>query len=381
MAKVFLKRGDFYSQTDGNFDVMPTLDNGIYQIRQNPVTGEIYLERIAEKFGFGFKLYGIDETLVSHVIDTYNKQEHKHNIGILLNGAKGTGKTVTAKVLCNKLGLPVIIIDGPIGGLSSFLASINHDCVFLFDEFEKNFRLKEDDEECAGESLLSIMDGVYNTNNCHIFILTTNELRVNDNLLSRPSRIRYLKSFGEVIDHKILEEYVEDNLKYKEYKDEIMDFIDSLTIATIDIVKSIVDEVNIHKCSVNEFKDFFNVKEATYRYSTRTYVIDKESNRGKDKITEEVFLEHAKAPYTKELDWRPDYSTVVLNKSIKKFKVGDYLTQRFRISKIDLRRGLVICDDLSYRNQIRYYFFEDIDEKPSIYEASKYTYGYDDYYC
>lgn len=380
MSKVFLKRGNFYSQTDGNFEVMPTLDNGIYQLRANPMTGEFYLERIAEEFGFGFKLYGIDETLVSHVIDTYNKQEHKHNIGVLLNGAKGTGKTVTAKVLCNKLGLPVIIIDGPANGLPNYLSSINHDCVFLFDEFEKNFRLKEDDEECAGESLLSIMDGVYNTNNCHIFILTTNELRVNDNLLSRPSRIRYLKSFGDVIDRKILEEYVEDNLKYKEYKDEIMDFIDSLTIATIDIVKSVVDEVNIHKCSVNEFKHFFNVKEATFRYITRTYDIDKGSNRGKDKITDEVFLEHAKASYTKELDWRPDYYTVVLNKSIKKFKVGDYLSQRNVITKIDLGKGLVVCGDTLYRNRVRYYYFEDIDAKPSIYETAKCACDYDEYY-
>lgn len=383
MSKVFLKRGDFYSQTEGNFDVIPSLDNGIYQIHQNAMTGEIYLEKIAEEFGFGFKLYGIDETLVSHVIDTYNKQETKRNIGVLLNGAKGTGKTVTAKVLCNKLGLPVIIVDGPINGLPSFLAGINHDCVFLFDEFEKNFRFKDDDDnDCAGESLLSIMDGLYNNNHCHIFILTTNELRVNDNLLSRPSRIRYLKSFGEVIDRSILEEYVEDNLKDKDRKEEIMDFIDSLTIATIDIVKSIVDEVNIHNCGVEDFKDIFNVKEATYRYSTRTWCIDKEdTNRGKNGgfITPEIFLEHAKAPYSKELDWRPDYSTVVLKKSIKKLKPGDYLSARYRIQNMDLRKGLVVCEDTSYRNQLRYYFFEDIDEKPSIYENAKYTYGYYDY--
>ena len=378
MPKVFLKRGGIYSQTEGNFNVVPTLDNGIYQLIQNPLTGEILLDRIADEFKFGFKLYGIDNTLVRHVLNTYNKQEHKHNIGILLNGAKGTGKTVTAKVLCNKIGLPVIIVDGPINGLSSFLAGINHDCVFLFDEFEKNFRLRDaDDEECAGESLLSIMDGVYNSEYCHIFILTTNELRINDNLLSRPSRIRYLKSFGDVIDHKILEEFVNDNLKDKKYYDEIMDFIDSLTIATIDIVKSIVDEVNIHDCSVNEFKEFFNVKEATYRYSTRTWVVDRENPTC---VTPEEFLEHAKAPYSKELEWRPDYSSLTLNKSIKKMKPGDYLTDRFRINKMDLKKGLVICDDLSYRNQQRYYFFEDVDEKPSLRENAKYAYGYDDYY-
>ena len=163
MQEVYLKRGSFYSKTEGNFEVMPYLDEGIYQMHQNPVTGEIYLQKISDKFEFGFKLYGLDEKLIKHVVDTYNKQEHKKNIGVLLNGAKGTGKTVTAKTLCNKLGLPVIIVDGPMNGLSNFLAGINHDCVFLFDEFEKNFsRINNNDEECAGEELLSIMDGIYN---------------------------------------------------------------------------------------------------------------------------------------------------------------------------------------------------------------------------
>ena len=60
MPQVFLRRGDFYSQTEGNFEVMPTLDDGIYQIHQNPMTGKIFLERIDDEFYFGFKLYCID---------------------------------------------------------------------------------------------------------------------------------------------------------------------------------------------------------------------------------------------------------------------------------------------------------------------------------
>ena len=109
MGQVFLKRGAIYSQTEGNFQVSPMLDDGIYQIQQNPMSGELFLVRIADEFHFGFKLYGIDETLVKHVLDTYNKQPVKKNLGVLLNGAKGTGKTVTAKVMANKLGLPVIL--------------------------------------------------------------------------------------------------------------------------------------------------------------------------------------------------------------------------------------------------------------------------------
>ena len=59
--QVFLKRGAVYSQTEGNFQVSPMLDDGIYQIQQNPMNGELFLVRIADEFHFGFKLYGIDE--------------------------------------------------------------------------------------------------------------------------------------------------------------------------------------------------------------------------------------------------------------------------------------------------------------------------------
>ena len=379
MGQIFLKRGAIYSQTEGNFQVSPMLDDGIYQIQQNPLNGELFLVRIADEFHFGFKLYGIDETLVKHVLDTYNKQPVKKNLGVLLNGAKGTGKTVTAKVMANKLGLPVILCENPYPGLSRFLAGIDHDCIFFFDEFEKNFRMTcGDGEDCAGEDLLSIMDGVYNADHCHIFLLTTNKLRVNDNLISRPSRIRYLKSFGDVIDRKILEEFVDDNLIYKEFKTEIMDFVDSLSMATIDIVKSIVEEVNIHHCGVETFKNFFNVKEATYRYYLRSWKYYKDD---KDSMSKEQFIKEAKSPYRSDAEYRLNYESWSLNKSVKKLKVGDFVNERYKVTEIDLQNSYVLCEDTSYRGQMRHYFIENIDEAPSIYSSGvDYAYDRNGYY-
>lgn len=379
MGQIFLKRGAIYSQTEGNFQVSPMLDDGIYQIQQNPMNGELFLVRIADEFHFGFKLYGIDETLVKHVLDTYNKQPVKKNLGVLLNGAKGTGKTVTAKVMANKLGLPVILCENPYPGLSRFLAGIDHDCIFFFDEFEKNFRMTcGDGEDCAGEDLLSIMDGVYNADHCHIFLLTTNKLRVNDNLISRPSRIRYLKSFGDVIDRKILEEFVDDNLIYKEFKTEIMDFVDSLSMATIDIVKSIVEEVNIHHCGVETFKNFFNVKEATYRYYLRSWKYYKDD---KDSMSKEQFLKDAKSPYRSDAEYRLNYESWSLNKSVKKLKVGDFVNGRYKVTEIDLKNNYVLCEDTSYRGQLCHYFVENVDETPSIYSNGvDYAYDSNGYY-
>lgn len=374
---VFLKRGSIYSVTEGNFSTIPTLDDGIYQVHQNQQTGELFLVRISDKFHFGFKLYGLDETLITHVIDTYQKQPVKKNLGILLNGAKGTGKTVTAKVIANKLGLPIVLCERPYPGLDRFLASIQHDCIFFFDEFEKNFRLKCDDydEDCAGEDLLSIMDGVYNSDHCHVFILTTNKLRVNDNLLSRPSRIRYLKSFGDVIDRKILEEFVDDNLIYKEYKGEIMEFIDTLTMATIDIVKSIVEEVNLHNCSISKFKSFFNVKEASYHYYVRRWSFD---IGDPEAISKDVFLKSCKALYG-EGDIKPGYDSIIVNKSVKRYNVGDLFTHRLKILELDIENKYMLVMDTAYPSQRYHYMFENIDAVPNLYERS--DYGYSDYDC
>ena len=376
MSKVFLKRGSVYSQTEGNFHILDLLDSGIFQINQDPQTGELFLARIADNFHFGFKLYGLDNRLITHVIDTYYKQPVKRNLGVLLNGAKGTGKTVTAKVLSNELGLPVILCERPYPGLSKFLASINQDCIFFFDEFEKNFRMKCDDgEDCAGEDLLSIMDGVYNANHCHVFLLTTNELKVNDNLISRPSRIRYLKSFGDVVDKKILEEFIDDNLNYPEYKDEIMEFIDTLTMATIDIVKSIVEEVNIHNCGIASFKDFFNVKEAVYKYMTRTWSFCK--NDEEEKLTKDEFLKCCKT-YNTEI--RPNYGNMDLKKNIKNLKVGDMLTSRYKVVEIDLENSYLLCEDVIYRSYNVHYYIENVDATPTLYSDYRSTYAYGDSY-
>lgn len=379
MSKVFFRTGNFYTYGEDNFEIQATLDNGIFQLHYNPDKREFFLERIQDEFMFGFKLYGVDEVLTNHVVDTYNKQPIKRNIGVLLNGAKGTGKTVTAKLIANKIGLPVIICDNPYPGLAQFLSGINHDCIFFFDEFEKNFRMKCDDDDCAGEDLLSIMDGVYNSEHCHIFLLTTNELKINDNLLSRPSRIRYLKSFGDIIDRHILEEFIDDNLIYKERKQDILDFIDTLTMCTIDIVKSIVEEINIHNCDIKEFESFFNIKKASYRYYVKyKNIYDYET----PSISKKEFLKYMKTSFgkrDKEFDWSPDYLTYTFNISIKKFKVGDTINNgEWIIDEIDLDNNyMYVKQPNGYRQ--RHMYIENIDAQPNLYKNQNDAYGYSDY--
>ena len=372
MALTFIKRGAEMHLAQDSFDVQPTLDDAIYETVQDPKTMEIFLIRTMDKFRFDFKLYGVDETLIRHVVDTYNKQESKRNIGVLMNGVKGTGKTVTAKIMANKLGLPVIIVDKPLPGIETFLASIPHDCVFFFDEFEKNFR-NEDNDNYTGESLLSIMDGVRNSDHSHIFIMTTNELRINSNFLSRPSRVRYMKSFEPNISTEVAEEYIDDNLCNTQHKNEIIEYLDSLEFVTIDILKCIVDEVNMHDCPVSEFRRFFNVKEASYTYHTRQqcFIIgsDKSYNEN-DKFTKENLLARIDHYYTDEefkergWTWRPNWRHVETNKSWKKLKPGDSFDGA-EVVKVDLENYVILTRSHSVKTKHWLVYIDNPDEKPS----------------
>ena len=255
----WIKSGNEYQRVEGECDNVETLPPGIYTVHLSDKKGW-WLEFYREKFTFDYKLYGCDEGFIDYFMKTY--ENTKGNIGVMFNGIKGTGKTVTAKVLANKLNVPIIIVKGMgdfNAALMEYLSSFNFDCVYFFDEFEKNF--KDDDA-----SVLQIMDGVYNSEYRKVFLLTTNRTWVNENLLSRPSRIRYIKEFKN-IGKELIDEYMEDNLIDKTAKEDIVTYIDTLDVSTIDILKTAVQEVNIH--GKEEFRKNMKVLNAdpiTIRY-------------------------------------------------------------------------------------------------------------------
>lgn len=218
-----------------------------------------YLRKNKEKFTFPYKLYETETEFINRVVNT-----HKHitgNIGILLNGIKGTGKTVTAELICNALNLPVVIVSKRFEeelGLSDYLSGFEEEIIVFFDEYEKIYDIYDDD-------ILTIMDGVLNTNHRKIFLLTTNNPNINNNLISRPSRIRYIKHFKDLKLETIIE-IIDDLLIYKEFKQDIIQYISGLEIITIDIVKNVIFETNIHNQPPSKYKDVFNVttKSDTY---------------------------------------------------------------------------------------------------------------------
>jgi len=236
--------------------VIPKLNKGIYRLEIDPTTDEFVLAYVQDKFEFNYKIYNKDNKFVERVKKTYSNTTN--NLGILLNGIKGTGKTVTAEMICNTLELPVIIVNRYYNNMDSFFNDIQEDVIIFFDEFEKLFdKTKLGDN--AGADILSIMDGVLNGISRKVFLLTTNDKNINVNLVDRPSRIRYLKEYGN-LDVDTIIEIIDDKLVEKQFRDETIKFISQLGLITIDIVKTVVEEINIHKESPFEFLDFMNVK-------------------------------------------------------------------------------------------------------------------------
>lgn len=246
MKKVWSFYGSDY-QIQEAANQIEKLPVAVYEFNVHPIRGP-YLTRIQDKFVFPYKVYGTESKFINQVEKSWHST--KTNMGVILNGVKGTGKTVTAELICNRLDLPIILVRNRDESFIGFINDIQQDVIIFIDEYEKVY----------GESnmLLSLMDGVFNTKNRKLFMLTSNDLYIDRNLIQRPGRIRYIKEFGDLtVD--IITEIVDDYLIHKEHRNSTIEFISKLSIITVDIVKTIIEEINIHNIDPVEFTDILNI--------------------------------------------------------------------------------------------------------------------------
>lgn len=340
----WLKSGNKYQQISENANITNALPKSVYRIHEDFKSGELFLEPFMDKFSFNFKVYGIEDTFIDYVMKTFHNTSS--NLGIIFNGIKGTGKTVTAKIIANKMDLPVIIVDRFYRNLTSFLSRFNTDCILFFDEFEKSFNVNKDEDT----ALLSLMDGMYNSSSRKIFLLTTNTLSIDQNFLGRPSRIRYKKTFSN-LPIKVVKEYLKDNLKYSKFTDDIIDYVDTLQISTIDILKTIIEDINIHQ-SMESIKLFFNTEPAYFDYS---YC------RSKNDITNQYSKEQFKRDCNNN---SLPSDTCYTRQSIKTLKKGDRFMKYIITEPLDEDNIVVTIDEYGTR---LYFKILNPDTSPSIY--------------
>lgn len=192
----------------------------VYNVRFSKQSG-FYLEAMAPLEIKEQKIYGVHESKCQKVLDSF--ATFKRNLGVILSGDKGIGKSLFAKLLGIRAienGYPLVIVDKYIPGIASYLESIDQECVVMFDEFDKTYgEVKAEDGQASPQAeLLTLFDGM--AMGKKLYVITCNDLnKLNDYLVNRPGRSHYHFRFEYPTPAEITE-YMQDKLP-EEYWGEI----------------------------------------------------------------------------------------------------------------------------------------------------------------
>lgn len=242
----------------------PLLPPGVYKVGQS-LSG-FYLR---ESGGFSMppKVYGDVKATSERVLKTF--LDRPNNTGILLEGKKGSGKTLTAKQICIhgvQQGLPVIKVESSFSGpaFNDFIQSITQPCIMLLDEFEKTY------DEDSQNALLTLLDGTVSTKK--LFVLTCNSIgMISDYMLNRPGRIFYHLSY-DGLSLNFIREYCEDNLVDKARIPGLLMVAGTFRDFTFDALKAMVEEMNRYKETAIEVMNVLNISgDSDFRFHIKVY--------------------------------------------------------------------------------------------------------------
>lgn len=278
MEKKFLKVGkniNFKFNTEGlECDLTPGM---VYNINVDRYTDAISLEESAG-LSLPSKVYCTprDERFIEKVINSYNLSESGFT-GVMLAGLKGSGKTVMAKVIANKSGLPIINIDKNIRPyiLRNLVSMLGDTSVcFLFDELDKVLADYDD------SVLLQVLDGS-DTKGKHMILFTCNDDdEISEYLIDRCSRIRYWREFDEMSPSLIME-VLNDKLNDKKEVKSLTDFIkDNFEVCSFDNIASFVKEANDYPTTT--FEELFEDMNLSSKGSIKPHPRNKNKNILKD---------------------------------------------------------------------------------------------------
>lgn len=205
--------------------------------------GNHFLERV-DNLDVPSVTYGDTVSKAQRVVDTYLSREGK-NTGLLLQGDKGSGKTLQAKFISAKLreehGIPTIMINTPFhdSNFVAFMAKIKQPIMVMFDEFDKVYS-----EKSHQEQILTLLDGTGGYNK--MFVLTKNSGYISEFFQNRPSRIFYTFNY-EKISLSTMEDFLNRNLEDKRHTEDFLRLWDLASNLSFDVVQSVVEELNRYK--------------------------------------------------------------------------------------------------------------------------------------
>lgn len=271
----YMRAGNTTTITDSkNVVVTENLNPSTYAVRFDQNRNMFYLQDV-DPFENPKKIYGDVMSRVHRIVKTFDSREG--STGVLLSGEKGSGKTMLARLLSiefAKKRMPTLIVTSPFCGdaFNSFIQSIDDPCIIIFDEFEKVY--DADDQQ----QLLTLFDGVYQTRK--LFVVTTNDPYVNQNMLNRPGRMFYHFSYGG-LEEDFIREYCKDNLKNQDNIDAVVNVTALYRVFNFDMLQALVEEMNRFGEQPKESLRFLNARPDEFDDSYKVAVFD---NDGKPAV-------------------------------------------------------------------------------------------------
>lgn len=228
---------------------------GTYVIKRDPM-GSLYFQKIAD-MEIPTKVYGKPQVRADRIIQTFLSRPK--STGVLLNGDKGSGKTLLSKVISSKLrdqNIATIVVNEPYcdQGFFDLIASVQDPAMIIFDEFEKTYCDSEEQQK-----LLTLFDGTVNTKK--LFVLTTNMKNLDDNLINRPGRMYYSYSYSGLTDDFVTE-YCQDALVNKDHTDSVISIFNKFSSFTFDMLQCLIEEMNRYSENAVEAAKHLNLDES-----------------------------------------------------------------------------------------------------------------------
>ena len=260
MTQFFQQPGAITIAPDFSGIALDRVPAGYYRIGFNREIGQFYLANV-DPLQVADKIYGNLLKHLPRIEEAFANQTDKP-LSILLEGLKGSGKSLLMKTLAkrfveNEDGIVLMCNIAFTGDdYFEFLQKITQKKIVLMDEFDKVYKEKEDRNK-----ILTLLDGNFASHT--MFILTMNAGIASGNFEffhNRPGRVMFnIKFKGVPLD--VIEAYTRDHLTDLSKLVDIMQLVKRFTDFNMDMLSKLINEINhCADLTVEEVTEYLNVK-------------------------------------------------------------------------------------------------------------------------